>query len=168
MTRSPDASSTGAALVLTGAATVGVAYLSRDHVPDWPFFEGVRGLQGETSIAMPAQQFTTINITQIISDTHGGSTGNIYTVPQSGIYEILFKFRIDDVNMSGGSYGVGVHTTTSDGPWFSWYSGNVSRQGAIYARTAPFVQGDPLRAYFYIDTGGRSYNVVDLVIARIR
>lgn len=165
LTRTLDASSTGALLSLSGSATVGIAFLSRDNPADWPFFEA-----RSTGAAGTNGAFTTIAYGQVVADTHNAfSTANgIYTIPQDGTYDILVTFRISDGDITGKSYGVGAHTSNIDGTWFDWKVGNPNRQGAQYRRVSPFVKGDPLRSFYYMDAVSKGYTVADFVAMRIR
>lgn len=166
LTRAIDASSTGALLNLSGNATIGITFLARENVADWPFFEvisanGNGGTDGE---------FTTIRFDTVIADTNSGwnASTNIYTVPQYGTYDALLKFRISDGNRAGKSYGLGVDTANQDSAAFSWFQGAPNRQGAEYRRVSVFPQGAQIRAFYYMDGVGAGYTTADLVIFRVR
>lgn len=78
-------------------------------------------------------------------------TTRIYTVPTSGTYEIVTKFRIADGVASGQSYGQGAGTTNADGSHFAWFVTAPNRNGSINTRIAQFFAGDQIRFYAYCD-----------------
>lgn len=165
LTRTMDASSTGALLNLSGSATVSVAFLSRDNVADWPFFEAT--FDGE--VGASGNDFVRAMLTTLVSDSHGGfnSSTSLYTVPQDGIYDILFKFRLIDGDIRELSFGTGVGTSRGDTPSFSWWEGNKQRQGTTYRRVASFQKGQTLEAFYYIGSGSPpNIKALDLVIFR--
>lgn len=163
-----DASSNnGAAITLTGNATASVEYLSRDHASDWPFMEAIAN---NSAGSLTSGGFSTVIAPTVVQDTHAGynaSTG-IYSVPQTGTYDVLLKFRLADGNQTGKSYGVGVDTSNSDSANFSWFVGAPNRQGAIYRRISVFNAGDQVRAFCYLDGLSTGISSIDLAIVRIR
>lgn len=44
-----------------------------------------------------------------------------YVVPSNGLYLAVGYIRVADNSPSGRSYGMGLHTSASDGPWFLWH-----------------------------------------------
>ena len=106
--------------------------------------------------------FNIIPLPSVVEDTAGGwDTGtNKYTVPVTGTYLIITKWRLTDNITPGISYGLGVNTSAVDGPWFEWFvtvaapvSGN-GRQGALNTRIVHLNAGDQIFMYGYADNSG--------------
>lgn len=171
MTRVLEASSTGALLALGGAAIVSVAFLAKEHVPDWPVMVVARG--GSLDFQNIGAAFTTIAFNVAASvDSHGGwnSATNVYTVPQAGTYQVVGKLRLADGNRSGLSYGLGMDTANVDTAGFQWGIGVGNRQGLLNIRQMYLVAGDQLRLFAYVDGGGGTapVNGAELIATRVR
>lgn len=172
MTRVLEASSTGALLNLAGSAVVSVAFLSREHVPDWPVLVVARSAgDGANSFQNIGSAFTTVAFASAASvDSHGGwsSANNIYTIPQTGTYQMVAKARLTDGNIGGKSYGIGIDIANQDSAGFQWCVGNSLRQGGMNIRQMRLTAGDALRMFMYIDGGGNNVNGAELVVTRVR
>jgi len=114
--------------------------------------------------------FTTIPMNNIVTDTHNGwqAGTNVWTVPQTGTYNILAKDRISDGGTSGQSIGIGIDTSNADSPTFFWGVTNPNRNGIMNDRFAVFSQGQSIRLFSYIDGGNRTIEAASLTIIRVR
>lgn len=78
----------------------------------------------------------------------------VATIPFSGVYLCTASVRLSD-NATTYEMGLGIHTSNTDGPWFSWQNKpSGMRQSWQYTRQVHFNKGDQVRLYTY-DTGGR-------------
>jgi hypothetical protein len=121
-----------------------------------PFFVDVSGSDTRSF----ANAFTTYLHPDVNSDptnAYNTSTG-VITIPSDGLYQITGTMRVADASRSGTQYGVGVHTSNSDGPWFLWhavlYTTNPNdRTTYPYSRVGRFNTGDQLRMFVFVDRG---------------
>ena len=110
---------------------------------------------------LPDNTFTTLDMTtENWSDGNFDLATNIYTVPVSAVYSSVVRVRLQDNLASTFTFGAGVHTSNSDGPWFLWAVypdisvGTGTDRGSVQAaRIAHFQAGDQLRAYAIADRG---------------
>jgi len=145
-----------------------------EDVSKWPFMEAVTGSGQDVTTGA----FNKLNFSNEITDTHNAYNPStaIYTIPQTGAYDILLKVRPPDNSIAGTSYGVAVGIAQEDAPFFSWFvtadakNSGYNRQGAIYRRVSYFNQGDQLRAYYYVDSSGGipKFESGNLIIFRVR
>lgn len=145
--------------------------------------QGPQGPKGDTGPQGPAGSgtgSTTVTVKAFLDVTGpvGGTGGNgfntvpfqrvstnigefkfsngIATIPVSGVYLCTASVRFGD-NASTTELGLGIHTTNTDGPWFSWQNKpSGMRQSWQYTRQVYFRKGDLVRLYVY-DTGGNHY-----------
>jgi hypothetical protein len=99
--------------------------------------------------------FITVPLGTEVNDA-GGNYNNstyIYTVPVTGWYMAVGKFRLPD---SGAAYsvGLGIHTSNADGTWVQWGLGVSNRNGLLNTIVAYYTAGDQVRMFAFIDTGG--------------
>lgn len=143
---------------------------------------------GITGFATFGTSFTTVSFA-----TQSGTTtttvdpsGNFdtatqtYVVPFTGLYLCSASFRLADGPTAGGgsaanlSYGVGVHTSNVDGPWFAWdftAAGSASsrrRKTTLYQRYSSFTAGDRLRLFAYVDGSATQLTAASLFITPLR
>lgn len=103
--------------------------------------------------------FTRCNLDTIVADPGNrfSTSNHWYTVPTSGIYLIVTKFRLEDGETANVSYGQGAGTTEDDGSHFAWFQTNPTaingntRNGSINTRINSFNTGEQIRMYAYID-----------------
>lgn len=111
---------------------------------------------GSQTIA--ANAFNTIAHNTVLNNIGGGTwSGNLYTVPVTGIYYILSSVRLNDGSGSR-SAGQAVHTSNVDGNWFYWQQWGAQRYGNQYTRLAVFNAGDKLRHYLYSEGSSAAIN----------
>lgn len=102
--------------------------------------------------------FSTIIFPAIASNANSlydSATGH-YSVPSTGLYQISGTIRSVDSSPAGVNFGVGVHTSNDDGPWFLWHSVQDTIQGHRrttypYLRVGIFPEGGLLRMFTYAD-----------------
>ena len=120
------------------------------------FFVDVSGRDNRTfSSAFTTYVHPTVNYDP--TSAYNTITG-VITIPSDGLYQITGTMRVADTSPSGTQYGVGVHTSNSDGPWFLWhavlYTTNPNdRTTYPYSRVGRFNTGDQLRMFVYVDRG---------------
>lgn len=125
--------------------------------------ERVVGLHSPQSI--PASTFTTLTFgRENFSD--GNFTGGAYQVAETGVYFATVRVRLADGVTPIVSYGTGVHTALTDGPWFQWQDSSSNNKGSTTkrssqqtSRVALFEAGVSLIPYVYVD--GVTVNVND-------
>lgn len=107
-----------------------------------------------------ANNFTTITFTEINTDpgSNFNLTTGFYKVPSDGLYQITATLRTRDNSNAGIQYGMGVHTSNNDGPWFLWHAVqttiNAGRRTTYpYIRTDFFTANQNLRLYTFSDQG---------------
>lgn len=90
-----------------------------------------------------------------VSSNAGGAfspSGNVYTAPTAGFYQVTTKLRLDD-NAAAASYGQGAGSAMTDGPWFLWSqtsTGNpCNRNGLLNSRIVSLNAGDAMLMYGY-------------------
>jgi hypothetical protein len=139
-----------------------------DSVSAWPVL--VASFSG--SQAITAGSFTTVKMTAS-TDTGAGfnNTTSIYTIPETGTYEICAKVRMAD-GAPNFSHGVGVDTANQDSPSFQWgntQSGGsgVNRNGLMNVITRPFNAGDQVRMFTYLEQSN-SLIAASLTMIRVR
>lgn len=119
------------------------------------FFTSVSGGNGTTSFG---RAFTTYICPDVDSDTsssYNATTGTI-TLANDGLYLIQGTLRVKDKSPVGVQFGVGVHTSNVDGPWFLWHAVQNTTNGRDrttypYSRLARFNANDQLRMFVYVD-----------------
>lgn len=127
---------------------------------------------GSTNMqSVAAGSFTTISLNTKVSDpgNNFNTSTFMYTVPSTGLYLVLARMRIVDASTSGNNYGISVHTSNSDGPWFQWQT-NASQSGgnrwsANYQRLASFSAGNQLRLFTY---GQSAFNINNAAMQILR
>lgn len=117
------------------------------------------GKDGATQL-INAGSFVTVTMNAIASDAGNNwdAATNHYVVPSTGLYQITATLRTNDLETAGKQFGLGVHTSNSDGSWFLWHSvqntiNQEKRTTYPYIRTDFFVAGDRLRMFSYSDQG---------------
>lgn len=140
---------------------------------DFPFFM----IQGSSGQGI-SQAFTTVVMSTVVSDTHNGwdSANNYYVVPQTGVYEIQVRLRLDDGFPFSVSCGLGVDLTNADTPGFIWSqtpseasTTGASRYTMLLNRTVRVNAGDQLRLFAYWDSATpQALSGREMVIQRIR
>jgi len=165
LTRALDASSTGALLNLSGEATVSVAFISRDNVADWPYFEGSAGNPGTT-----ANTFVWLPLNStVVVDTHGGWNGDgYYTIPEAGVYDCFYNGRMQDGIKQSLGFQIGISNAAADSLTSEFRATYpVLRNAFQHRRVANFAAGTKIAPIMYTD--GFSANVGGaLVIMRVR
>lgn len=108
----------------------------------------------------------------VIMGTKGSDVGNnyntttgVYTVPSTGIYLCIGRYRIQD--QSTVHFGFGIHSVNQDGPWFQWQTGSGARYGANYQRLTKFNAGEQLRMFAYVESGNTYFKPAAMDIMRI-
>lgn len=138
-------------------------------------------LEVSTSIVLtiPAGAFTTIQVgttasnSRVIVDPSGlwDQTNYVYTVPFTGLYDMSATIRLADGLAAGLGYGIGIHTSDADGPWFAWgaTAGTevTTRTTVTYIRRASFNKGDKLRLYMYVNSS-KDYSASSLFICPLQ
>lgn len=150
----------------------------------WTVVSGSRNanisVTNSANIGLTGKAFTKIIGNTVVSDpgsNYNSSTG-IYTVPYTGLYQIVTKMRVSDdapfgvkATAQALSFGQGVHTSEIDGAWFQWFmtptgtSSDVNRNGSSNTRIDFFNAGDLLRMYYYFDLGSPPGSLAILKIA---
>ena len=109
------------------------------------------------------QVFTTVTLTSVMLDTSSSWASPVWTVPETGTYEINGKLRLADNTPAGINFGIGMGIGNVDDPGFYWDTtkgatvggaiggGNVGRNMIFNSRISQLTQGDLLRLYTYID-----------------
>ena len=134
------------AAAATGASAVTRAAFNQSFL-DVQLSNGKNGAYYASPNAFTAYQFDQVN-----SDSGNWSiANNIYTVPFSGTYQCLSKFRLTDSVPSGNSYGQGTNNAASDGAYFAWYVTAPLRNGSMNMRISSFSAGTQLQMYYYCD-----------------
>lgn len=167
-----------------------------DEVSAWPTLVVSRNNGNDGAFqtgrfdANAANNFVTVALGGPASiDTHSGWNGstNVYTVPQTGIYDCQGKIRLDDVTPKGISYGVGVDTSNADSPGFAWWiTGAVDpalqgtgvaynnpagffRHFAYNSRLMSLTAGQQVRLFTLIDSVSNvGINKAELSLTRVR
>lgn len=77
-----------------------------------------------------------------------------FKIPTTGIYLIYSRVRPVD-NTSLRNYGQAVHTSATDGAWFSWsntqFNANMNRNGLQNTRIVKFNKDESIFLYTYFD-----------------
>ena len=117
--------------------------------------------------------FSTFIFNTKISDVNNlfSTATGFYTVPSDGIYQIVGSVRPSDQSTVGVNFGVGVHTSNIDGPWFFWHAvqnttNNQDRTTYPYSRVGFFSRGDNLRMFNFVD-GSLNLEEAGMQIMRI-
>ncbi|MCJ2011218.1 DUF2793 domain-containing protein [Methylobacterium sp. J-076] len=100
--------------------------------------------------------FKRLVLQDVKSDVGGNwdSTNSWYTCPRSGLYQIAANARIENSLADITQYGLGVHTSEEDGPWFLWHfssTGKAARSTYPYSRLTYQNAGDRLRMFSFTD-----------------
>lgn len=125
-----------------------------------------------TAQTIAASGFNTVEVGSATTNVGGGNwNGSVYTVPVTGRYLITARLRATD-GAAARSMGIGVHTSNSDGPYFTWreYGGSVgstSRDTLVYTRIDTFNANDQLRLFVYTEGQTFSQSQCALTIDRI-
>ena len=136
----------GAVALSADTTTCSVSYGSTTQAP---FFKSIGG--------DPAG-FRAVPFDRVSEDA--GSNFNLstgfYTVPITGKYYILTKFRLADRDQSGGpvagqSYLQGPHTQNSDAPQMLWFQTQPSRNGSLNVWEPTLTAGQQVRLVTYTD-----------------
>lgn len=119
---------------------------------------GVSTASPRTSLADPSASFN--------------ATTSIYTVPVTGLYQCSGSLRLNDATAASVNYGLGIHTSNADGPWFLWssFASNATgprRATGAYLRVASFNAGDQLRLYAYVDATAQGVRAASLIVVPI-
>jgi hypothetical protein len=147
-----------------------MASLSAQQIPANNIFLSVEGSNNQSIGSV----FTTILMNKIV-DIYGTQSSNyniatgIFTVPTTGFYEITGTIRFQDKQIAKTQFGVGIHTSNTDGPWFMWSAiqgttSNSNRTTYPYLRLAKFNAGDQVRMFSYVDTGVMPINIAAMQI----
>ncbi len=176
LTRAFDASSTGALLNLSGNATVGVAFLSRESAADVPRLAVSRDNGDNGSFqTVAAGAFTQINLTSaapaavVATDSAGGwnaATG-LYTVPKTGAYFAKGFIRVLDGTAASINYAIGVDTALRDSAlrteWKTTSASTAKRNGdSITIPLMTLTAGEQLRLFTYADGASLPINKASL------
>jgi len=117
--------------------------------------------------------FTTlqINATQVDNFSAFNTTTFIYTVPETGIYEVNAKMRLVDNVGANISYGLGIDTANVDSAGFVWansFAGAATnRQGLFNSRLMSLTAGDQLRAFAFVDSTAKGVQAAELNVMRV-
>ncbi len=128
-----------------------------NYAPQSNIFLSVSGASGQSM----GTAFSTLVMGTVVSavgfpaSNYNTATG-IFTVPQTGVYQITGTIRWTDNQAAGIGYAVGVHSSNADGYWTLWgaipTTNNVQRRASYpYVRTDKFNAGDQLRMFTYVD-----------------
>ena len=146
-----------------------------DNDVEWKFaaasnFVDVSQSSGSQTISW---SFTKVTLATVNTDADANwdASNNWYTVPETGLYLILGKIRPNDSTTAGTTVGIGVHSSTADGPYFKWGKVGPAGSGVLratidYQRIASFNAGDQLRMFSYSDEG-YTVNQAGLQIVKI-
>ena len=140
---------------------------SAPDVSTWPIL--VASFGGNWTLN--AGGFNTIPILSV-TDSHSAfnDSTHIYTIPDTGVYEIHCKLRTAD-NHAIVSLGLGAGTSNSDTPAFRWSNTMVgasyNRNGHINTLISAFNQGDQVRMYAYIEST-QTVTSAEMAVMRIR
>ena len=98
--------------------------------------------------------FTTIPLTQVVSDTASGWnwTTNSYAVPVTGRYLIISHVRLLDNAPAGVSYGQGVNSTNTDDNNFFWSTTIGMRNSITNTSIVQLTAGTALKLFTYVDS----------------
>lgn len=125
-------------------------------VPNTSFFISVGGNDSKSF----SNSFTTYVHPIVLegNPAHYNSSTGIVTLPTSGVYLIQGTMRSADGSPANRQWGVGVHTSNSDGGHFLWHmvqdTAAVQRRTTYpYTRMGRFNAGDQLRMFIYVDGG---------------
>ena len=122
-----------------------------------------------------ATSFTTVvmGTVNVNPNNYYNASTSIYTVPFSGLYQISGTLRVTDFSPAGAQFGVGVHTSNTDGSWFLWHAVQTTivsyhRTTYPYIRVGYFNAGDQLRMFCYADqVGGLTFSNAGMQIFRL-
>ncbi|GJD34202.1 DUF2793 domain-containing protein [Methylobacterium aerolatum] len=148
------------------ATPYGAVSLQSNGAAKWTITDRITGMNRRTFVDVSGlntnqtvgSAFTRITLTQKNDDTGGNwdTSSSLYTCPRRGVYQITGSLRVADATGAGTQYGVAVHTTETDGPWFLWHSVGPApsvRSTYVYSRLTPQAAGDQLRMFSYSDQG---------------
>jgi hypothetical protein len=133
---------------------------------------------GEGGYAHEGGAFNTVMISSVSVNIGGGTlSNNLWTVPQTGTYDVQGKVRFADNSTGGNKYGwgIGMDIANQDSPGFLWRTTPenpsftaTNRMGEQNRRVMPLTAGQQLRLFAYID--GTNLNVIaaELIAIRIR
>jgi hypothetical protein len=100
--------------------------------------------------------FTVIPFNFISFDNYNGwdTATNSYTIPKSGIWQIISNVRYQDSTPAGQSCSINADINVGDSPTNHWFVTNGQREGAINARIAYYNQGSVIKAFSFNSGGG--------------
>ena len=137
--------------------------MTRRFSPIVPSVLIASGTATPTLFSAPAAFTNQILGTEVVdTDNAYNPTTGMYTIPHSGIYDVLASIRLSDSTTAAGeaNFGFGVDVVgTTDSAFFAWYGiGTGMRQGFMYNHKRQFTAGQVVRLFTYANNGG-SVNV---------
>lgn len=172
----PTGGSTGQVLAKASTTNNDVRWI--DHPSLWPVcIVGRDGGSNSFQTLTNSTGFTTVQLGNNAStDTHGGwnTSTHEYTIPQSGIYEVNMKLRLND-NTSAVSFGVGFGPDNTDSPFFAWSNfptgsvGSYNRFVLGNTIAGTLNAGQKVRLFCYVDSGASQQIIMaSFILLRVR
>lgn len=129
---------------------------------------------GAQTLPATNYSFDKILMPNVISDIYGNynPATSEYTVPTSGVYQITGSFRAENSKQAGTTFGVGVHSSLTDGAWFLWHAVQTTtnvynRTTYPYIRVGLFTAGQTLKMFSFVDGTSMKVQLAGMQIIRI-
>jgi hypothetical protein len=129
------------------------------------------GTAGGLSAGTFGNTLQTLVFPDVVDDVGGlySSSTGFYTVPTSGIYQLTAIIRATDESPIGENFGLGIHSSNTDGPWIAWATIQNTitfgrRTSLSISRQAKYTAGENLRAFIYADNPALTYTTAEMQI----
>ena len=137
----------------TGLVVVSVLASGLAAPPAAPAVVEMRATREATSTTLAAGAWTTYPLSNLVTNTGGGSFSTStykYTVGTAGLYLCTGSVRIAD-SATSRPVGLGIGTSSADGPDVQWQQMGGVRSGASVMRLLRLAVGDAVRLFLYSD-----------------